>query len=37
MKNNIKELSIKVADVVIIKSDERNRNKWKLGIVDQLV
>ena len=26
-----------VGDVVLIKEDERNRGKWKIGIVDQLI
>ena len=37
LKHNTKELAVKVGDVVIIKSDERNRNKWKLGIVEKLI
>ena len=37
LKHNSKELTVKVRDVVIIESDERNRNKWKLGIVEQLI
>lgn len=24
-------------DVVIIKDDDRNRNKWKLGIIEDLI
>ena len=31
-----KTLSLSVGDVVIIKSDERNRGEWPLGIVEQL-
>ena len=31
-----KPLSLSVGDVVIIKSDERNRGEWPLGIVEQL-
>ncbi len=37
LKHNNKESSLKVGDVVIIKSDERNRNKWKLGHVENLI
>ena len=37
MKHNTKQLSLQVGDVTIIKSDERNRNKWKLGIVEELI
>ncbi|KAK3742809.1 hypothetical protein QZH41_002738 [Actinostola sp. cb2023] len=36
MKSNARETTLKPGDVMIIKSDERNRRKWKLGIVDQL-
>ena len=36
LKHNTKQSVIKVGDVVIIKSDQRNRNKWKLGIIDEL-
>ena len=28
-----KEMNIK-AEVVLVKSEERNRSKWKLGVVD---
>ena len=31
-----KPLTLAVGDVVIIKSDERNRGKWPLGIVTEL-
>jgi hypothetical protein len=39
LKHNNKKFTLKVGDVVImiIKSDERNRNKWKLGIVEDLI
>ena len=36
-KHNNKQFSLKEGDVVIIKSDERNRHKWKLGIVEDLI
>ena len=29
-----KEMNIKVGEVVLVKSEERNRGKWKLGVVD---
>lgn len=37
LKNNNKQFALKVGEVVIIKSDERDRNKWKLGIVEDLI
>ena len=37
LKHNTKKLSLQVEDEVIIKSDERNCNKWKLGIVEELI
>ena len=36
MKHNEKTMKLKEGDVVTIKGDEKNRAKWKLGIVDQL-
>jgi hypothetical protein len=35
-KNGTKKLKLSKGDVVIIKSDERNRANWSLGIVDEL-
>ena len=35
-KNGTRELKLSKGDVVIIKSDERNRASWSLGIVDEL-
>jgi hypothetical protein len=32
-----KEHTLKQVDVVIIKGEERNRNKWKLGVVVQMI
>lgn len=29
-----KEMNIKAGEVVLIKSEERNRGRWKLGVVD---
>ena len=37
MKHQRKENVIKEGDVVLIKGDERNRGKWNVGIVEQLV
>ena len=36
MKHDNKACNLACGDVVIIKSEERNRNKWPLGIVEQL-
>ena len=35
-KNGTREFKLSKGDVVIIKSDERNRASWSLGIVDEL-
>ena len=32
-----KELTLKVGDVVLIQSEERNRGKWSIGIVVKLI
>ena len=37
LKHPKKEHTLKQGDVVIIKGDERNRNKWKLGVVVQMI
>ena len=37
LKHGDKRCSIAVGDVVIIKSSERNRNSWPLGIVEHLI
>ncbi|XP_028408199.1 uncharacterized protein LOC114530777 [Dendronephthya gigantea] len=37
LRHNNKQFTLKVGEVVIIKSDERDRNKWKLGIVENLI
>jgi hypothetical protein len=37
LKHDNKQFSLKEGDVVIIKGDERNRSKWKLGIVEDLI
>ena len=31
-----KSVELNIRDVVIIKSDKKNRAKWQLGIVDEL-
>ena len=36
MKHNKRQLSLTTGDVVIIKSDEKNRGQWRLGIVEEL-
>jgi hypothetical protein len=37
LKHPKKEHTLKQGDVVIIKGEERNRNKWKLGVVVQMI
>ena len=37
LKHESKDHHITVGDVVLIKSAERNRNKWPLGIVEDLI
>lgn len=37
LKHKTKKLTVKPGDVVLIKGDERNRAKWKIGIVDHLI
>ncbi|XP_028407828.1 uncharacterized protein LOC114530405 [Dendronephthya gigantea] len=37
LKNKSKRLSLKVGDVVIIQSNQRNRGKWNIGIVVKLI
>lgn len=32
-----KEMKIKAEEVVLVKTEERNRVKWKLGVVDTLI
>ena len=36
LKHNTKPNSLSVGDVVIIKSNERNRNQWPMGVVEEL-
>ena len=36
MKHKIKKMKISIGDVVLIKNEDRNRRKWKIGIVDKL-
>ena len=37
MKHNVKEISLKPGDVVMIKGDDRNRGRWDIGIVEKLI
>ena len=37
MKNEVKEMNAKPGDVVLIKGDECNCEKWKIGIIDTLI
>ena len=37
LNHKTKQLSIKPGDVVLITSDERNRGKWNIGVVEQLI
>ena len=37
LKHNTKPNSLSVGDVVIIKSDERDRNQWPMGVVEELL
>ena len=37
LKHSGKKNRIEIGDVVIIRDEERNRNKWKLGIVESLI
>ena len=36
MKHKVKKMKISIGDVVLIKNEDRNRRKWKIGIVDKL-
>ena len=37
LKHKTKELTLKVGDVVLIQSEERNHGKWSIGIVVKLI
>ena len=37
MKHHGKVINIKIGDVVIVKGEEKNRGKWKIGVVERLV
>ena len=37
LEDNNKKFTLKVGEVIMIKSDERDRNKWKLGIIEDLI
>ena len=36
MKHKVKKMKISIGDVVLIKNEDRNRRKWKIGIVDTM-
>ena len=36
MKHKVKKMKTSIGDVVLIKNEDRNRRKWKIGIVDKL-
>ena len=37
MKHGNKVLSFKIGNVFIVRGEEKNRGKWKIGIVDRLI
>ena len=37
LKHGGQQAGIKVGEVVIIKSEQKNRGKWKIGVVDNLI
>ena len=37
LKHSGSQSDIAVGDVMLVKDDERNRGKWKIGIVDELI
>ena len=37
LKHSESQSDIAVGDVMLVKDDERNRGKWKMGIVDELI
>ena len=37
LTHNLKENTLKVGDVMMIKGEEKNRSKWKIGIVTELI
>ena len=36
IKHKVKKMKISIGDVVLIKIEDRNRRKWKIGLVDKL-
>ena len=36
MMHNTKDMMIEVGDVVLIKSEEKNKGKWSIEIVEEL-
>ena len=37
LNHKTNEMTLRQGDVVLIKGEERNRGRWKIGIVDQLI
>ena len=37
LKHNSKKLVLRIGDVVLIQSDQRNRGKWNIGVVVKLI
>ena len=37
MNNNKSEVKLKGGDVVLIKGEDRNRGKWNIGIVEEMI
>ena len=37
MNNNKSEVKLKAGDVVLIKGEKRNRGKWNIGIVEEMI
>ena len=37
MNNNKIEVKLKAGDVVLIKGEDRNRGKWNIGIVEEMI
>ena len=37
MNNNKSEVKLKAGDIVLIKGEERNRDKWNIGIVEEMI
>ena len=37
MKHQVREMSVKPGDVLLIKGEDRNRGKWKIGVANRLI